>query len=145
MSGDREPPGVAVDPLDEIDELLDPGRTVDRERLGSSHERKRLDKPEDAKEVVGMPVGDEDGVNGEPGPGTHHLLLGALPAVEEQGVGAAPDQDAGGVPLRGRERSRRAEEVDVQGLAGYTNHFLNATRLRSASSSVRPSITTRPE
>jgi len=145
VAGDSEPPGVTADLLHEVDELADPERPVDRERLGSSCERKRLDEPEDAEEVVGVPVGDEDGVHGEPGPGAHHLLLGALPAVEEQGIGAPPDQDAGWVPLRRGERPCCPEEVDVKSLAGYTNHFLNAARLRRASSRFRPSITTGPE
>ena len=100
MSRDGEPPGVAVDPLDVVDELHDPGRAVDRERGGALHVPERLDDPEDAEEVIGVPVRDEDGIDGEPGLRTHHLLLGALPAVEEQGVGAPPDQYAGGVPLR---------------------------------------------
>lgn len=145
VTGDGKTPHMTADPLHKVDKLSDPGRAVDREGVGSSHERERLNKPEDAEKMVGVPVGDEDGVHGKSGPGTHHLLLGAFPAVEEQGVGAPPDQDGGGVALRRRKRSCCAEEVDVQGLAGYTNHFLNAARLRFASSSVRPSITTAPE
>ena len=144
MPGDGKAPCMPADPLHDIDELIDPGGAVDREGVGPPHERECLDKPEDAEEVIGMPVGDEDGIHGETRPGTHHLLLGTLPAVKEQGVGAPADQDGGGVSLRRREGACCAEEVDVQGLSGYTNHFLNAARLRFASSSVRPSITATP-
>lgn len=145
VAGDGEAPCVTTDPLYRLDKVMDPGWTVDRKGVGSPHEREGLNETEYAEKVIRVPVSDEDGVHGKTGPGAHHLLLSSFTAVKEQGIGTSPDQNGGRVSLRRWEGAGCAEEVDVQGLAGYTNHFLNAVRLRLASSSVRPSITTAPE
>ena len=119
-------------------ELVGP---VGGEGLGPAVEGEGLDKTRNAEEVVGVPVGDEDGVDEKTGPRPHHLLLRPFAAVEEQGVRAPPDHDAGGVPVRRGQGPGRSEEVHLQGLSGYTNHLLKTSRLFFASSMLRPSLT----
>jgi hypothetical protein len=123
---------------------MDAGGAVDGQGLVPPHEGEGLGEAEGPEEVVRVPVGDEDGVHGKAGPGPHHLLLGPLPAVEEEGIGAPPYHDAREVSLGCREGACGAQEVDVEGLAGQTKHLLNTERLFSASSRLLPSTTTMP-
>ncbi len=84
--GERELEAEPGEGPDSGDRLVHPCRAVNRERIGPPHEGEGLYEPRDPEEVIGMPVGHEDGIHEKPGTGPHHLLLGPLPAVEEEGV-----------------------------------------------------------
>jgi hypothetical protein len=103
---------------------VNPFRAINLQRVGPAVEGHSLDKAEYPEEMVCMPVGDKYGVDGKPAPGPHHLLLRPLTAVKEERVRSAPDHDAGGIALGGRECTGGPEEIDLQGFTAHGKSVL---------------------
>ena len=64
--------------------------------------------------MVGVEVGDEELLQVDQTDRAEELALGALAAVEEQAVAAAPQERGGQPAAGGRSRARGAEEEHVE-------------------------------
>src|SRR5690606_13923515 len=72
------------------------------------------EQADDAEEVVGVEVGEEDVAEGEAHAVAHHLALGALAAVEQQGLPLAGEREGGDVAVDGGAGGAGAEEGELQ-------------------------------
>ena len=77
------------------EQAAQPRRSVDGERPFALPQRERLEHPGQAEHVVGVEVGDEDLLQLDQADRADELALGALAAVEQQPVAAAPHQRGG--------------------------------------------------
>ena len=82
-------------------------------RLLAALEAEGAQQADDAEEVVGVEVGEEDVVEGEAGAVAHHLALGALAAVEHQQLALALDDERADVAAHGGAGGGGAEEGDA--------------------------------
>lgn len=120
---------VAVAELDEVEpvgqlpedaperreELDEPRRPVHRERQLSPTQRERLQHARQAQVVVGVVVGEEDLAQvDQPDVGAEELALRSLPAVEQQTLAAAADEQARRGAAGGRNGPGRAEEDEIE-------------------------------
>ena len=86
------------------------------------HHPQRAQEADDSQVVVGVEVGEEDGVHREAGAEAHHLPLAALAAVEEQQVRVRLHRQAGEVAVQRRLRGRGSEEGEPEeGHAGVAH------------------------
>ena len=94
------------------------GRAVDGQRRLAVAQLEGLEHPGQAQPVVGVVMGEEDGLHvGQPD-GAQQLALGPLAAVEEQPVAAAAQQRRGQAATGGRHRARGAGEEEREVHAG---------------------------
>jgi len=84
------------------------------EFVGSTLKRHRSHQADDADDVIGMKVREEDICNRERDVVTHHLALRSLAAVEEQRLTLAHDGQRGDVALDGRARGRGSKEAKAE-------------------------------
>ena len=109
---------LAEDAPERSEEVGQAGRAVDDERDLAPPQREGLQHPRQAEVVVGVVVREEDlGELHQPDRGAQELALRALPAVEEDALAAAPEQDARQAAFCGRNRAGRPEkdEIEVHG------------------------------
>lgn len=90
-------------------------RDVNRQRSLSFVELKRFQQPGEAVVVVTMEVGDDDVIEAESGPKTHHLALDALTDIQQYPIPLATQEDADGIALRRRHRPACPEEGHLHG------------------------------
>src|SRR5437867_2840135 len=76
-------------------------RTIEAHRLLPSLQPQRTDKPDDAQEMIGVKVREEDLGQRKAHPVAHHLALGALAALEQQRLAFAHESESADVPLDG--------------------------------------------
>jgi hypothetical protein len=81
--------------------------------------------------VVGVEVGDEDGVEVEQADRAQQLALRAFAAVEQQLLTAAPEQQRGQAAPGARDRARRAGEEDrqIHAANGSGGHLIGVVRI----------------
>ena len=85
-------------------------RSVDRKRTVTRAQVECLQQPWQSEPVVGVEVRDEDLVEVHETDRADELALGALAAVEQDPVSAAPHEHRGQTAARGRNRAGRAGE-----------------------------------
>ena len=87
-------------------------RAHDLDGLLSALQGHGPEEPDDAQEMIGVKMGDEDGLDPETRPVPHHLPLGALAAVEEHQIAFSLHGDAAHIPAHSGPGSGGAEEGD---------------------------------
>src|SRR5205823_9105898 len=111
-------PGIELVELVRVREVADPedarllgeetteaAGPVDREQLGPSAERERLQHPRQAEVMVGVEVREEDLAElRQADRRAHELALRSLGAVDEQAVAAVAEEGRRRTPLSGRAR-----------------------------------------
>src|SRR5207253_9859196 len=108
----RQPPDHSFEGAEQVDE---PARAIDGERQLPASQRKGLEHPRQAEDVVGVEMGDEHLLQLEqPDGGAQQLPLRALGAVEEELVAPATNEQRRRGPLRGRHRAGCAEEDEIE-------------------------------
>ena len=121
------------------------GRAVDRQRLLAPAQAERLEQARQPEEVVGVEVADEDLLELEQADRAQELALGALAAVEQQPVAAAPDERGGQAAARRGRGAGGADEdhVEVHGAAGYgqgQSSAISSNDTRPSSTRARPIV-----
>jgi len=81
------------------------------ERFGPGLELHRPHQADDAEDMIGVEMGEEDVAEDKRDAVAHHLSLGPFTAVEHQRFAFAHDSDGGHVALDRRPRRRRSEEA----------------------------------
>ena len=95
-----------------VEQRLEAGRAVDRQRPLAPAQVERLEHPDQPEPVVEVVVGDEDRVELRQPDRAQQLLLGALAAVEQDAVAAGAQQQRGQAAPRGRDRAGGAGEEE---------------------------------
>ena len=112
LEGIGEPP---EDPAQRAEQVGEPARTVDGDRLLAPAQREGLQHPGQAEVVIRVEVREEDlGQLREPDVGAHQLPLRPLAAVDQQPVAPTPDEQRRSRPPSRRHRPRGPEEDNVQ-------------------------------
>src|SRR5437867_11628695 len=115
------------DPLDpELDRLtehlLRAAGTVQRHGFSARLEAEGADQPDYAEKMIGMKVREEDLGQRKAHPVAHHLALGALAALEEQGLTFAHESESANVPLDGGPSSAGPKKSHGKHGANITGH-----------------------
>ena len=106
---------LAKDPAQVGEQRSQAGRPVDRDRLLAPAHRERLQHAREPEIVVGVVVREEDLAQvDEPHRRGQELSLRSLAAVEEQPLAAAPYEQRRCSPKRGRHRTRRPQEDEIE-------------------------------
>lgn len=116
---------MAEEETDILNKIVTSLGPIHGKRIRPSHEGQRLDQAQNPQEMIRMPVSDEDRLDKEPGLRPHHLLLGPLTTIEQEGVRPTANHDTGGIPIGRWHRTCGPQEVDLQCLPGYRKHLLN--------------------
>jgi hypothetical protein len=90
------------------------GRAVELHGRLAPHHPQGAQEADDSQVVVGMEVGEEDGVHGEAGAEAHHLPLAALATVEEEQVRIRLHREPGEVAVQRRLCGRGAEKGEPE-------------------------------
>src|SRR5207237_1805334 len=85
---------------------------VEKQRLGTALQAERADQPDDAEEVIGVKVREEDLGEREAHAVAHHLALGAFAALQQKRFALSVDSQSRNVSLDGGPGRRRAKERD---------------------------------
>src|SRR2546421_7962772 len=85
---------------------------VEKQRLGTALQAERADQPDDAEEVIGVKVREEDLGGREAHAVAHHLALGAFAALQQKRFALSVDSQSRNVSLDGGPGRRRAKERD---------------------------------
>jgi hypothetical protein len=86
------------------------GWSPESQGFGSTLKRHRPEEPDDANEVIGVEVREEDVVEVEGDSVAHHLALCAFTAIEEKGLSLAEERDGRNVAFDSGSSSGSAEE-----------------------------------
>jgi hypothetical protein len=106
---------LAEDPLEGTEEVVQPGRPVDRERELASTESERLQHPGKAKVVIGVVVREKNlGQLDEPDARAQELPLRPLAAVKEQPLSPTPHENRRRPAPRGRHGAGRPEQDEIE-------------------------------
>ncbi len=90
------------------------GGSPEAERFGARLELHRANETNDAEDVVGVEVREEDVAEDEGDPVAHHLALGAFAAIEEERFAFANEGDGRDVAFDGGPRGGGSEEAKGQ-------------------------------
>ena len=112
--GDLERKGEPLDAeaVGALEERVKPRRAPEAKRFGARLQRERAQQAEDAEDVIGVVVREEEVVERERDAVAHHLALGALAAVDEQRFALADEGERRDAALDGGAGGGGAEEAE---------------------------------
>ena len=120
-------------PLRYLEDVLDARRPVEFERLLATLQAQGLQQPGKTQVVVAVEMRDQHPVEAPQPHRSHHLPLGAFPAVDEHALAAAHHERAAGTTIDGGDGAGRAQEDEAE-VQGYRLRRRGpSTNIRTAS------------